>query len=519
MSIYLNTDGALINYKKLLASKYFVDKSMIIDKLNNLINTSDNYVCITKPRRFGKSSIINMLGAYYTKGYNSKDIFDKLNISKSSNYIDNINKYNVINISFSKISEKGTSYEDYINMIKVSIINDIKESYPSIDVEKYFSIGDILSITGEQFIFIIDEWDYIFNHNLFEENQKDFLEFLRNLLKDKPYVAFCYMTGVLPIKRYSEGSALNMFDEYTMINDGVYDNYFGFTEDEVKYLCDKQKIISFDEISKWYNGYLTEDGEKIYNPRSVVKALQNGKCRSYWTRTGRLDEVLFYLKYNIGAVRDDVIEMINNISVRVKIRKEYSAGQGAPRTREEIYSAMITYGFLAYHKGILRIPNKELMEEFECTIEDESFGYVAELARNSEDILYATLNKDENTIVEKLHSIHNSEIPILQYNNENSLSCVITLAYLAARDDYRVEREEKSGKGYVDFAFHPKVKGDTAFIIELKKDSSPKVAINQIKEKEYFEKFKKENADSKILAVGICYNSKTKEHECKIEEI
>ena len=184
-----------------------------------------------------------MLGAYYTKGYNSKDIFDKLNISKEKSYLENLNKYNVINISLSKISEKGTSYNDYINMIKVSIINDIKESYPQIDVEKYFSIGDILSTTGEQFIFIIDEWDYIFSHDLFKENQQDFLEFLRNLLKDKPYVALCYMTGVLPIKKYSEGSALNMFDEYTMINDGVYDNYFGFTEDEVKYLCDKQNVL------------------------------------------------------------------------------------------------------------------------------------------------------------------------------------------------------------------------------------------------------------------------------------
>ena len=183
------------------------------------------------------------------------------------------------------------------------------------------------------------------------------------------------------------------------------------------------------------------------------------RCRIRYPRRTGSQHVLFYLKYNIGAVRDDVIKMINNTSVRIKIKKNYSAGQEAPKTREEIYSAMITYGFLAYHKGILRIPNKELMQEFESAIKDKSFGYVAELARNSEDILYATLDKDENTIIKKLHNIHNSEIPILQYNDENSLSCVITLAYLAARDDYRVEREEKSGKGYVDFAFHPRIKG------------------------------------------------------------
>ena len=519
MTIYLNTNVALENYKELIRSKYFVDKSQIIDKFNDLIGTSECHICITKPRRFGKTSIINMLGAYYTKGYNSKDIFDKLNISKSKSYMENLNKHNVINISLSNLPYKMNSYNDYINGIRKSIINDIKEKYPKINVEKFFSIAHMLSATGEKFIFLIDEWDYIFSHNLFKENQNDFLEFLRNLLKDRPYIDFCYMTGVLPLKKYSEGSSLNMFYEYTMLNDYVYDNYFGFTEDEVKGLCKKNKQISFEEISEWYNGYLTEHGEKIYNPVSVTSALRDNYCRSYWTRTGRQDEVLIYLKYNIAEVRDDVIEMVLGKTVDIFIDEDFRAGQGAPKTREEIYSAMITYGFLTYYDGTIKIPNKELMQEFESAIKDESFKDIAELARNSEDILYATLDKDENTIIKKLHNIHNSEIPILQYNDENSLSCVITLAYLAARDDYRVEREEKSGKGYVDFAFHPRVKGDTAFIIELKKDSSPEVAINQIKEKEYFEKFKKENADSKILAVGICYNSKTKEHECKIEEL
>ena len=243
MSIYLNTNVALENYKELISSKYFVDKSEIIEKLNESISTSNKYICITKPRRFGKSSIINMLGAYYTKGYDTKDIFDKLNISKSSSYLENLNKYNVINISFSKIPEEGNKYSDYMKMLKEYLVDDIKGKYPSIDTEKYFSIGDILAATGEKFIFIIDEWDYIFSHDLFQENQKDFLEFLRNLLKDKPYVALAYMTGVLPIKKYSEGSALNMFKEYTMLNDHVYSDFFGFTEEEVKSLC--KKIIRY----------------------------------------------------------------------------------------------------------------------------------------------------------------------------------------------------------------------------------------------------------------------------------
>ena len=519
MAIYLNTDTALENYKKLIKSKYFVDKSLIIGKLNNLLGTSECYVCITKPRRFGKSSIINMLGAYYTKGYNSKDIFDKLNISKEKSYLENLNKYNVINISFSDIPSDGLTYSNYISNIEKQIKKDILETYKDKKIEQNQELYKIFLETKEEFVFIIDEWDYIFSHDLFKENQQDFLEFLRNLLKDKPYVALCYMTGVLPIKKYSEGSALNMFDEFTMLNDGVYDKYFGFTENEVKLLCSKQNILTFSKISNWYNGYLTEDGEKIYNPRSVVKALENGICRSYWTNTGRMDEVLFYLKYNIGAVKDDVIRMINNTSVRIKIKKNYSAGQEAPKTREEIYSAMIVYGFLSYYDGILKIPNKELMKEFEKALRDKSFGKIVTIIGNSKKMLEATLNKDTITMKKIIDDIHNSEIPIFQYNDENSLSCVVSMAYLFAREEYRIEREEKTGKGYADFVFHPRKRNKTAFILELKKDTKPIKAINQMKEKDYAQKLREENEDKKILAVAICYNSKTKEHECMIEEI
>ena len=519
MAIYLNTTAALENYKKLIESQYFIDKSSIINKLNKLINTSDCYVCITKPRRFGKSSIINMLGAYYTKGYDSKDIFDNLNISKSSSYLEHLNKYNVINISFNKIPEKCDTYNDYINMIRKSIIMDINEKYPHIDTEKYFSLSDIFNETNEKFIFIIDEWDYIFNHDLFKENQKNFLEFLRNLLKDKPYVALCYMTGVLPIKKYSEGSALNMFREYTMLNDRVYSDYFGFTENEVKYLCKRNGKMSFNEITEWYNGYLDCFGNPLYNPRSVVCALSDNYCQSYWTNTGRMDEVLYYLKYNIAEVRDDVIEMVSQNIVDIVIDEEFRAGQAPPETKEEIYSAMIVYGFLSYYDGTIRIPNKEIMKEFEKALKDKSFGEVMTMVKNSEKMLKATLNKDTKTMEKIINDIHNSEIPILQYNDENSLSCVITLAYLNARNNYRIEREEKTGKGYADFMFHPRRKNDVAIILELKKDDTVDNALKQIKEKNYSQKFIIENKTRKVLAVAICYDSKTKEHECKIEEI
>ncbi|MDY4079882.1 MAG: AAA family ATPase [Clostridium sp.] len=518
MSIYINTNKGLENYKMLKRGKYFVDKSQIIEIINQRINTNDRFICITRPRRFGKSSIADMLSAYYTKNYDSKDIFNELNISKSSSYLENLNKYNVINIQFNEIPDEIGTYKDYIENIKRGLKSDIKSVFKNIDFDNTDSISRMLTKTKEKFVFIFDEWDYIFSNNLFKENQDEYLEFLRNLLKDKSYVSLAYMTGVLPIKKYSSGSALNMFDEDTMLNDFIYGNYFGFTEKEVIKLCEKQNKITFEEISEWYNGYTNSDGYKIYNPRSVVKALQNGRCISYWTNTGAMNEVKEYLKYNILDVREDVIKMVNGLSVKIIINEEFRAGQNTPKTRQEIYSAMIVLGFLSYYEGFLKIPNKELMKEFENAISDEAFGYVSKIINNSENMLNATLNQDSNKVAEILHNIHNSEIPIFQYNDENSLSCVVTLAYLKARDLYRIVREEKTGKGYADFTFHPRRKGDTAIILELKKDEKVDKALKQIKEKEYTQKFIEEQ-EYNIIAVAICYDSKTKEHHCKIESL
>lgn len=167
----------------------------------------------------------------------------------------------------------NSSYEDYLTRINDLLIEDIREAYPEWREKEFQNVSDILSVTEDKFIFIIDEWGYIFSHELFREHQGDFLEYLRDLFKDRPYVELVYMTGVLPIKQYSTGSALNMFDEYTMLKNTFFAEYFGFTEDETEKLCQKQEAITLDEIRTWYNGYFIQKGAKIYNPRSVVLAL------------------------------------------------------------------------------------------------------------------------------------------------------------------------------------------------------------------------------------------------------
>ena len=456
MAICLNTKSTYSIFQMLAHDTFFVDKSDILEKLSTRINTPNRYICITKPRRFGKTSVLNMLGAYYCRTYDSKSLFDGLKIAKTAAYTAHLNKYNVVYLSMNSLPDDGNAYEDYMNLFKNAIRRDMLEAYPQLKEQEFNSLSELFTATDNQFIFLIDEWDYIFSHELYPEHHGDFLEFLRNLLKDKPYVALVYMTGVLPIKKYSTGSALNMFDEYTMLKDRSFEEYFGFSDEEVEMLCARQTKLSLAEIRDWYNGYISSTGERIYNPRSVVLALLNGYCQSYWTRTGKMDEVLFFLKYNIAEVRDDVVKMVNGTPVNIYIEEEYSAGQNPPGSREDIYSAMIIYGLLSYSDGEVRIPNKELMIEFQKALKDDDFGYVAELVRNSNDVLDATLNKNGDKVASYLHNIHNSELPILKYNDENSLSCVVTLAYLSDRNKYKVEREEKSGKGFVDFIFYPR---------------------------------------------------------------
>lgn len=386
MGLYLNSDSILKKYTRLYKNEYFVDKSLIINQINKLIGSFDVYLCVTRPRRFGKTSLINMLGAYYSKAADSSQIFDNLKISQVNGYKEHLNKYNVISISFNEIPDNLKTYDQYINNITNQVKKEVISEFNLTDIDESDSLKRVLQKSNQQFIFLLDEWDYIFNNNLFEESQDEFLEFLRNLLKDESYVELCYMTGVLPIKKYSSVSALNMFDEFTFLKDRKFGEYFGFTEDEVLDLCKQNKYMDFKKLEEWYNGYITARGIKIYNPRSVVKALKNDYCESYWTNTGAMDEVSQYLKYNVLEIRDDVIKMVSGQEIDITIDEEFRAGQGTPKTKEEIYSAMIVLGFLSYNDGYLKIPNKELMIEFEKALRDKSFGYVSEIIENSRTI-------------------------------------------------------------------------------------------------------------------------------------
>lgn len=521
MSYFLNGNFKNNEFELISKDKYFVDKTKMIENINSVVGIKDRYICITRPRRFGKTLNAIMLASYYSKNADFKKLFDSLEISKSHSYPEHLNNHNVIFITWSNPTKEYKNFNEYMNGFTPQLISDLKEEFPNAQIDVNDSLGkifdDIYAQTGESFIFILDEWDYIFNNNLFESKDKEeFLEFLRKLLKDKPYVELAYMTGVLPIAKYSSGSALNMFDEYTFLNDDAYDKYFGFTNPEVEKLCLKQDKLSINELRDWYNGYKTCGGYEIYNPRSVAFALRKGRCKSYWTNTGPMDEILYYINSDIDSLKNDIIGMVSGIPLEIKL-KGYGAEQIELNNRNQILSAMTIYGFLSYYNKKLVIPNKELRIKFDESLEDKSMGEISKLVLKSNEMLKATIKKDTNTMEKIIQEAHDLNIPIIKYNDENSLACIIALSYLSARDSYKIVREMPAGIGFADFIFYPDDKTKPAFIIELKKDSTADEALKQIKEKRYALALK--DYTGQKLAIGISYDSKQKQHHVKIEDI
>lgn len=535
MGIYLNSKASLTLYKSEAESPYFVDKSMFLKEIFPLIQLGNKHICITRPRRFGKTVMANMMAAFLTKGIDSRAIFDRLNISKEVQSAEHQNQYNVIYIDFSDIDDECSSYSQYINAIKTCLKNDLMQAYPQVKLQEISTVQsdlkEVFSQTGERFVFIFDEWDTVFHLSFITEaDKKQYLQFLKSLLKDRAYVLLSYMTGILPIAKYSSGSELNMFMEYTMVTEEKFSEAFGFTESEVdmlyerylKYMSNSVCNVTREGLRFWYDGYHTKAGERLYNPRSVVCALTNNNLGNYWTSSGPYDEIFYYLEKNVDDVRNDLALIVSGEAVPAKIR-EYAVSSTNLSTRDEIFSAMVVYGFLSCYNGTVYIPNKELMDKFDEMLQREpKLGYVYRLAKESEKMLRATLAEDTKTMSEILEFAHNTEVPLLSYNSEVELSAIVNLVYLAARDRYRVEREDKAGIGYVDFIFYPYNIHDDAIILELKVDCTPEEALQQIKDRQYMLRFtgkiaQKELCTGRILAVGISYNRKTKVHSCKTE--
>ena len=551
MGIYLNAPTAYGLFREDFSLTYYVDKSDIIKDIipilelrkempkrgNGTSGKKPKYICITRPRRFGKTVMANMIASFFGKGIDSSEIFDQLKVSQYPWYHKHLNKHNVIHIVFKDVDyEDCQSYHQYIAKIKKRLLFDLRMEYPDAHLENDDTVIEALDkiyifCGHEKFIFIFDEWDYIFHQSFAtDEDKKAFSHFLNVLLKDKAYVEMAYLTGVLPIAKHSSGSELNMFFEFSMASMEEFSEYFGFTDDEVDDLYQRYQMenenpqISRSDLELWYDGYQTASGKRLYNPRSVVGALSYNHLGSFWTSSGPYDEIYYYVKNDINHIKDEIAAMMTGQSIRA-IVQEYASTSTEMKTKDEIYSAMVVYGFLSYYNGYISIPNKELMDQFADMIRQKpDFGYMYRLAIESGRMLTATLNGDTDTMTDILERAHNTESPLIRYNSEAELSKLITFVYLQAREFYDIRLEEHAGTGCVDYIFYPFRKEDDGIIIELKVDDTAESAIGQIKDRNYALNFEgklgeQRKCTGRILAVGIAYNRKdpNKKHECKVE--
>ena len=534
MGQFLNNKEPYDKFKTVMNGTYFVDKSEILEELIPALEQEQRFFCITRPRRFGKTVMANMIAAFF-ENTGAESLFEHLHIAEYDGYKEQVGKHDVIYIDFSEMPRECQNYQEYIDRVQDGLVRDIAEAYPELAIENNAAVWDILSLlfnhTGHKFIFVIDEWDAVFHSSFIKEkDKKDYLLFLKLLLKGQSYVELAYMTGVLPIAKYSDGSELNMFLEYNMATRVRFSEYFGFSDEEVDMLYQrylektKKPQITRESLREWYDGYHTAAGGRLYNPRSVVCALTDNQLSNYWVSSGKYDSIFTYIQYNVDQIQNDLTLMFAGEKIPSGIQ-EYAATAQELKTKEEIYSAMVVYGLLTYDNGMVFIPNKELMGSYASMMKKEqSLGYIYRLANVSSQMLQATLAGDTETMSKIIQYAHNTEVPILSYNNETELSAIINLVYLSVRDQYRVEREDKAGKGYVDFIFYPVRYDQDCIILELKVDHTPEEAIAQIKEKEYALRFKGKTAEQgkytgRILAVGISYNKETKEHNCKVEEL
>ncbi len=520
MGIYLNPDN--IGFQEALNSEIYIDKSELIKHTNSKIRTMDKNICVSRPRRFGKSMTANMLSAYYSRGCNSKEMFSNLKISSAPDFEKHLNKYNVIHFSVQDFLEMSSNMSEMISYIKKYILTELLAENPDVmlldSTNLMLSLNSVYAAKKTPFIFIIDEWDCVFRiHQQDKAAQTEYLDFLRNLLKDKNYVAFAYMTGILPIKKYGEHSALNMFTEISVVDPREYAEFTGFTEQEVIQLCEKYDM-SLDETKRWYDGY-NLNGISIYNPRSVVMSMTGRIFNSYWTQTETYEALKVYIQMDYDGLKNKVERLIAGEHIPVDVGS-FQNDMTTFSYADDILSLLIHLGYLTYdfHGKTCYIPNAEVQDEFIRCIRDKSWEPVMNAIRASDELMELTVAGEENAVAEHIEAIHEKNASILQYNNETSLSCVIALAYYCARKNYTIVRELPAGKGFADIVFIPHRDNNApAMVIELKCDTVVQTALDQIKEKNYAKCF--DDYLGEILLVGISYNRDSKEHFCKIEKI
>ena len=551
MGNFLNPDkeNSFITLAKRKNKYLFVDKTSFIEITNNRLNKDNRFLAVTRPRRFGKTVTAHMLLTYYSKGYAGSKIFDDLHIANRVDYLEHLNKYDVIYIDmntidglfddYSKQKNKVEGINDLVDYLEYSIINELKlnnEFSECLEKHQVENTGLLKALStlrnhlNTQFIFIMDEWDLIYrDYRNDTKLQEDFIELLRGLFKSdggKACFALAYLTGILPIKKYNSQSTLNNFKEYNMLTPEPFETYFGFTEEEVAEIVKSPDCtLSYQELKKWYKGYKL-NGIDIYNPNSVISAITDGKCKTYWSGTSSNEEVVNLINMNFDGIKDDIIHLIEGSSIQFSCTT-FQNDMVSIKTKDDIFSLLVCLGYLGCVDDggdyrLAYVPNKEIRTALSSIVKAQPWFNSMPIIERSQSLFDAITTLDNDKTAKIITEIHNSpNVSLLTYNREESMVfCLISGLMWRTEREYECFRELQSGKGSADLIYVPKRNINLPILlIEFKYGQSAEEAMNQIKEKEYFRRYIDGDYSNDILLVGINYNPKTKEHQCLIEKL
>ena len=526
MGLYLNPNANA--FQMGLNSEIYVDKSQVVHELNKLVGSRSNFICISRPRRFGKSMIGDLVSAYYSKGCDTRSVFSEMKIGGAEDWDKYLNKFNVIKLDmngwYQRAIQKGNANK-LIRYIHAKLNEEFSEAYSSLRFTEDETLDEcILKVynkTGERFVIIIDEYDVLVREKVLEPLFNDYLSFLNSLFKNadlRPAIALAYITGIIPIVRDKVQSKLNEFKEYTMIKPRQFAGMIGFTEQEVKALCD-QYGTDYDECLRWYDGYRMKNDISICNPLSVVTAIQDEEFDNYWSATGSFEALKDYIMMDFDGIKQDVVSMIAGESVPVNVTK-FNNTLDCITNKDNAFTYLIHLGYLSYDskEGTCHIPNREVRQEWLNAIDDEdNYSAIMSIVNASKKLLDATINGNEEAVAKALDAAHTEVTNNLTYNDEHCFQSAICLAYFYANTRYTLIKELPTGKGYADLVLIPYLPNIPAMVIELKHNKSAESAIKQIKEKNYCQALSQYHGD--LLFVGISYDENTKEHTCKIERM
>jgi len=528
---------------------YFIDKTLLI---KDLIDNKASVNLFTRPRRFGKTLNMSILQYFFENSKKDNSyLFEGLNIMKTGErYTSHMGQYPVINLSL-KSGQQPTfelayiairrriaeEYERHEYILEDKGLEHKKERYLKILKEQgeegdyadslYFLCECLEKYHDQKVIILIDEYDVPLQNSFFKGFYDRMIDFIRSLfesaLKTNPFLEFAVITGCLRISKESIFTGLNNLEIISILNKS-YDEYFGFTNEEVKKMCkDYNMENKYELIKEWYNGYIFGNAN-VYNPWSAVRFIKdltfdiNEFPSSYWANTSSNSIVKSLIEKADDETKAEIETLIEGKTIEKPIHEDI--------TYDEIYDSMDNlYNFMfftGYFKKIserieddkkyleLAIPNKEIkyifrekvLKWFDAKIkaEDLSKVYTSVLKGDVE-----TFQKEINRLLRKTISFNDA------YEN---FYHGFVVGVLSGIDGYIVKSNRESGDGRSDIYIRPLSIFQRAVIIEIKVCDKPKElftkcdkALEQIEKMKYEEELNEEGYED-IIKYGMAFYRK-----------